>query len=113
MGTTFTTSQECYTFITATSETVSSSTRPSEGALDLYRDVAYRLIYRYIQTSTDSNGIAKGVELQLVRVQALAALNGSMIILQLTEDMAQQLQQEFDLMVAGTYEPNQDGALTD
>ena len=113
MGTTFTTSQECYEFITATSETVGTTTRPSSGALDLYRDVAFRLIYRFIQTTTDSNSVAKMIELQLVRVQALAALNGSMIILQLTDDMADQLKQEWGLMCVGTYEPNQDGALTD
>jgi len=110
--TSYATSQECYAYISGTDQTVGANTRPSEGALDLYRGKAKTLIYKFIKTTTDSNDVAKYTELDLVRMQWLAIESKVLATLQLTEDMARALQDEFNLQCVGSHEPNQDGAIT-
>jgi len=86
MVTTYTTSQECYDYITATSgTTVAATTRPAEGSLDHYRKKAYSLIYPIALTMSDPNYILWGIEIELVKIQWEAANQGLVISLQLTE----------------------------
>jgi hypothetical protein len=112
MVSTFTTSQECFYYATGSNVTVGTTTRPSEAAIDLMREVAYRQIYQITGTATDSNGIAKMVELMLVKIQIDALLAGSPIIPILTEDMVNMLMDAFDSRAMGTWEPNANGSLT-
>jgi hypothetical protein len=111
MTTTFTTSQECYQVITSTNETASTSTRASTGAIDLARDIVYPLIRRW-HGASDSNGVCKSLELQLVTAYISARLVNQNIFLQLTEDMVNMLRDDEGSAGVTSHEPNQDGAIT-
>jgi hypothetical protein len=102
MAVTYSTSQECFDYVASPtgSITVSTSTRPTSTALDLYRSRAFGLIYKYAQTMTDTNGIFKGMELELVRLYWLAVDKNLAISVQLTE------QQISDIIVEANATPN-------
>lgn len=111
MGTTYTTNQECFDYITgaAGSITVSTTTRPSSTQLGLFRDSAYAKIYKYAQTTTDSSGILKAMELEMVSLMWLAKDQGILVSIQLTDEQKADILTECDQTPANSsWQPNQD-----
>jgi hypothetical protein len=115
MGTTYTTNQECFDYITgaAGSITVSTSTRPSSTQLGLFRDSAYAKIYKLAQTTTDSSGILKAIELEMVCLMWMAKDQGLLITVQLTEEQKADILSEYDQTPDNSsWQPNQDQLYT-
>jgi len=109
---TYSTSAECFAYATGSNVAPSTSTRPTLVAIDAFRDRVYAKIYRFTQTATDSNGVAKGIEMDLVKVMIDNIINNTNFIPQLTDDMINELTFEFSTVPIDSWEPNLDGSLT-
>ena len=113
MVTTYTTSQECFDAITGAAGglVVSTNTRPSSTALDLYRKMAFSKIYPIALTMTDTYYVKWGIELELVKILWNAAEAKQSISIQLTDQQTTDIQgdgsSESELGIA-TWEPGKD-----
>ena len=103
---TFTDSDECGQY--AGMPVVDENTRPSEDMIDLYREMAYAKIVAIIGVQSDSNNVAKMVELELVKILINNAQNKANVPLQIPEQQYMLLVNEFSQWGVSTYVPNQD-----
>ena len=113
MGVTYATTQECWTHAVGNDTVPSADTMPTSTAIDGFRDSAKAQIYRLIKTTTDSNGVAKRIEKELVEISINNKINKTNFMSRLTEEQINELCFEFQVGPAiGCYRANDDGAVT-
>lgn len=112
MGTTYATSAECGA--EAGMKTVSANTYPTTTMIDGWRDTAYAKIGKIIgHGTTDSNGVAKTVEKQMVARKIEAIQNRQIYsIIMLPEEFTLLVQEFEENMGIGKWQPDQDSSIS-
>jgi hypothetical protein len=111
MATTFTTSIECYQNALGVATEPSTTTLPATAAIDLWRKTIYDRLVSIAGTSTDSNGVLKGIELELVSEKIRSAAYGYTFFLIIPEEYKTVIFGEFPDTAPNFYAfiPNQNG----
>jgi len=106
----FATDQEWFTAGTGTDETVSTSTRPSVGTIQLAREKTYRDLIQAAGTTTDnSSQDMRSKELEVAERWGRGYVDGKHIPYGLTEDEKIDFVCKFNNMPIGVHSPNKDG----
>jgi hypothetical protein len=113
MAITYATTQECWNNAVGNDTVPSADTLPSANSIDRFRSNAKSQIFRIIQTMVDIDEIAKGVELELTKIEINNIINKTNFLSVINEDQINRLIFAFNVGPAiGNYRSNDDGAIT-